>query len=71
MYLKAMVILDRESNKDKLKDIIYHIDIIDRDISMTNMASHMAILVDNLVYYAITKVMLDTRIGYYYDAFIF
>ena len=71
MHLKAIVILDRESNEDELKDIIYHIDIIDRDISATNMASHMAVLADNSVYHAMTKAMLDTRVGYYYDASIF
>ena len=54
-----------------MKDIIYYIDIIDRDISVTNMASYMAILVDNLVYYAMIKVILDTRIGYYYNTSIF
>ena len=71
IYLKAMVILDRGSDKDKLKDITYYIDIIDRDISATNMASYMAVLIDNSVYHAMIKVILDTRVGYYYDASIF
>ena len=71
IYLKAIVILDRESDKNKLKDIIYYIDITDGDISVTNMASHMAILADNLVYHTIIKVMPDTRVGHYYNTFIF
>ena len=71
IYLKAIVILDRESDKNKLKDIIYYIDITDGDISATDIASYMAILVDNLVYHAMIKVMPNIRVGHYYDAFIF
>ena len=71
IYLKAMVISDGGSDKDELKDIIYHTDIVDGDISATDMASHMAVLADNLVYHATTKVMPDTRVGYHYDASIF
>ena len=71
MHLKAMVILDRESDNNKLKDIIYYIDITDGDISATDIASYMAILVDNSVYHTMTKVMLDTHVGHHYNAFIF
>ena len=74
MYLKTMILsdLDNDPIKEKpLEDSIYHIDITDGDISATNMASYMAILADNLVYHAMIKAMLDTRIGYYYDASIF
>ena len=71
IYLKAMAILDRESDEDKSKDIIYHTDIADGDISATDMASHIAVLADNSVYYTTTKAIPDTRVGYHYDASIF
>jgi hypothetical protein len=71
MYLKAIVILDRESDEDESKDIIYHTDIVDGDISATDIASYMAVLADNSVYHTTIKAMLDTRVGYYYDASIF
>ena len=71
IYLKAIVISDRESYKDKLKDITYYINITDRDISATDIASYMAVLADNSVYHTTIKVIPDTRVGYHYDASIF
>ena len=71
MHLKAMVTSDGESDEDESKDITYHTDIADGDISATDMASHMAVLADNSVYHATTKAMPDTRVGHHYDASIF
>jgi hypothetical protein len=76
IYIKTMIPLDLDDKDDPIKgklleDSIYYIDIIDGDISATDIASYMAVLADNSTYYAVIKAMLDTRVGYYYDASVF